>query len=206
VEVRAVDAAGNVGVIRPVTFGIDGVAPVSNATVDSAARTVAVRAADSGVGVDRVEIRIGTADWQKYAAPVVVGDAETAVRFRAVDRLGNVEEPGTVVVPAKQAQLKPTTTTVSPSSPRVKQGTVVPLTVKVGSTSGGPKPTGEIRILESSVPLASATLTNGTATVSLDTSGLSVGDHTLVVRYLGDGGHRPSQTSLVLHITKPTRK
>ncbi|MER5264177.1 alpha-L-arabinofuranosidase C-terminal domain-containing protein [Actinosynnema sp. NPDC002837] len=204
VEVRAVDAAGNVGAVRPVTFGIDGVAPVSNATVDAAARTVTVRAADSGVGVDRIETRIGTADWQPYTAPVVVGDAETAVLFRAVDRLGNVEEPGTVVVPAKQAQLKSTTTTVTPSKPKAERGAVIPLTVKVG-TSGGTTPSGEIRILESSVPLASATLTNGTATVSLDTSGLSVGDHTLVVRYAGDGGHSPSQTSVVVRITKPRR-
>jgi hypothetical protein len=204
VEVRAVDAAGNVGVVRPVTFGIDSAAPVSNATVDGASRTVAVRAADSGVGVDRIETRIGTADWQPYTAPVVVGDAETAVQFRAVDRLGNVEQPGTVVVPAKQAQLKSTTTTVSPSKPRVEQGVVLPLTVKVG-TSGGTTPTGEVRVLGVSGPLASATLTNGTATVSLDTSGLTVGEHTLVVRYLGDGGHSPSQTSLVLRITKPRR-
>jgi hypothetical protein len=205
VEVRAVDAAGNVGAVRPVTFGIDGVAPVSNATVDSAARTVAVRAADSGVGVDRIETKLGTADWRPYTAPVVVGDAETSVQFRAVDRLGNVEEPGTVVVPAKQAQLKSTTTTVTPSRPKAEKGAVIPLTVKVGSTSGGTTPSGEIRILESSVPLASATLTNGTATVSLDTSGLSVGDHTLVVRYVGDGGHSPSQTSVVVRITKPRR-
>ncbi len=205
VEVRAVDASGNVGVVRPVTFSIDSAAPVSNATVDGAARSVAVRAADSGVGVDRIETKVGTADWQRYTAPVVVGDAETAVQFRAVDRLGNVEAPGTVVVPAKQAQLKSTTTTVTPSKPRVEQGTSLPLTVKVGSTSGGTTPTGEIRILESSVPLASATLTNGTATVSLDTSGLSVGDHTLVVRYAGDGGHSASQTSVVVRITKPRR-
>jgi hypothetical protein len=204
VEVRAVDAAGNVGAIRPVTFGIDNVAPVSNATVDSAARTVTVRAADSDVGVDRIETRLGTADWQPYTAPVVVGDAETAVQFRAVDRLGNVEEPGTVVVPAKQAQLKSTTTTVSPSRPKAEQGAVLPLTVKVG-TSGGTTPTGEVRLLGSSGPLASATLADGTARLSLDTGGLSVGEHTLVVRYVGDGGHSPSQTSVVVRITKPRR-
>lgn len=204
VEVRAVDAAGNVGAVRPVTFGIDGVAPVSNAAVDSAARTVAVRAADSGVGVDRIETRLGTADWRPYTAPVVVGDAETTVQFRAVDRLGNVEQPGTVVVPAKQAQLKSTTTTVTPSKPKAEQGAVLPLTVKVG-TSGGTTPTGEVRVLGTSGPLTSATLASGTAAVSLDTSALSVGEHTLVVRYLGDGKHNPSQTSLVVRITKPRR-
>ncbi|WP_165986067.1 alpha-L-arabinofuranosidase C-terminal domain-containing protein [Streptomyces sp. YIM 98790] len=207
VEVRAVDAAGNTGDIRPVTFGIDSAAPVSNATVDTDARTVEVRAADSGVGVGRIETRTGEAgDWRTYTEPVVVGDAETAVQFRAVDRLGNTEQPGTVVVPARQAQPAPTTTTVSPAKPKAEQGAEVPLTVRVGSTADGAPPTGEVRVLASGEPVASGTLTDGTATVSLDTTGLSPGKHTLVVRYLGDGSHSPSQTSLVLRVTKPKKK
>ncbi|SFD71902.1 alpha-L-arabinofuranosidase C-terminal domain-containing protein [Streptomyces aidingensis] len=206
VEVRAVDAAGNTGELRPVGFGIDSAAPVSNATVDAEARTVTVRAADSGSGVERIETRTGTSgDWQPYTGPVVVGDAETTVQFRAVDRLGNAEQPGTVVVPAHRAELTGTMTTVWPGKVKAERGEAVELTVRVMGADGGPAPTGEVRVLEGGEPLASGMLTDGTATVSLDTTVLTRGTYRLVVRYLGDGDHKPSQTSLKLRVTKPKK-
>lgn len=58
VAVRAVDAAGNVGEVRPVVVAIDAKAPVSHAVFDSTARSVALSAVDSGAGVARTEYRI----------------------------------------------------------------------------------------------------------------------------------------------------
>jgi len=207
VQVRAVDAAGNVGEIRPVTFGIDTQPPVSNATVDATARTVTVRASDNGqVGVAWIETRIGdSGEWQPYTAPVTVGDAETTVQFRAVDKLGNAEDPGTATVPAKQAPiLVGTTTTASAPSTRVKRGTIVPVTVRVTSASGD-QPTGTVRLSET-VVLTSGQLSSGQVTLSLNTSGLAEGKHTVVVQYLGDSTHKASQTTLTVTVTKGSGK
>ena len=70
VRVRAIDRAGNVGEVRPLSVGIDAAAPVTRATFDSAARTVTLTAADAGSGVATVEYRLGAGQWTTYAAPV----------------------------------------------------------------------------------------------------------------------------------------
>ena len=204
VEVRAVDAAGNVGEVRPVAFGIDADPPVSNVTVDAKARTVEVRAADSGAGVATIETRVGQ-DWTPYSGPVTVGDAETTVWFRATDRLGNVEPAGSVVVPAKQSQLIPTKTTVVPSKLRkVPPGATLPLLVHVANaTRGGPVPAGPVTVTAGSRQLAAGTVRGGLALLWVSTKGLPPGEHTLVVRYAGDSKHSPSQTGVSLTIAKP---
>ncbi|MBL3668460.1 DUF1080 domain-containing protein [Streptomyces sp. M2CJ-2] len=54
--------------------------------------SVAVTATDVGSGVDRIEYAIGTdGAWQPYTAPVVVDQVGThTVRYRALDKAGNV--------------------------------------------------------------------------------------------------------------------
>jgi len=202
VQVRAVDAAGNVGEVRPVTFGIDTEPPVSNATVDATARTVTLRASDNGqVGVDRIETRIGAAgEWQLYTAPVIVGDAETVVQFRAVDRLGNTESAGSVTVPARQVTAVSTTTAAQPSATRVKQGT--PISVAVTVTSAGGQPSGTVQVTEGTTVLVGGQLTGGAVTLTVPTGSLFAGKHTLVVRYLGSTGFKASQTSFTVTVGK----
>jgi len=202
VQVRAVDAAGNVGELRPVTFGIDTAAPVSNATVDATARTVTVRASDNGqVGVDRIETRIGTSgEWELYTAPVTVGDTETVVQFRAVDKLGNLELPGSVTVPAKVVVAVSTTTSAQPSTTKVTQGTPFTVAVTVASASG--EPTGTVQVAVGASVLASGQLSGGAVTVTVPTAALAIGKHTLVVRYLGATGFKGSQASFTVTVSK----
>lgn len=200
VEVRAVDEAGNVGEVRPVEFGIDAQAPVSNATVDSAARTVTVRSADSGVGVALVETRTGSEAWTPYTGPVTVGDAETVVQFRAADRLGNVEAAGSVTVPAATAPQPAVATRTSATAPkRVVKGNALPVSVTVTGAPG--TPTGTVQVSEAGVVLATASLSGGTATVQVPTAQLGATKHTLVVRYLGSQTHKASQTSVAVTVT-----
>ena len=97
---RAVDAQGNIGEVRPVVVGIDAEAPVTAADLDAGARTVTLTAADSGSGVASTEYRLGDGAWTTYDEPVAVGDDATTVAFRSTDELGNVEEAGTLAVPA----------------------------------------------------------------------------------------------------------
>ncbi len=60
VRARATDASGNVSPAQTLDLKIDTAAPISKASVDTAARTVALTAADETSGVARVESRIGT--------------------------------------------------------------------------------------------------------------------------------------------------
>ncbi|MEW1602786.1 family 16 glycoside hydrolase [Streptomyces sp. NPDC093808] len=60
--------------------------------------SVTLEATDEGSGVDRIEYALGDDDaWQPYTAPVVVDQVGThTVRYRALDRAGNVSEEKSV--------------------------------------------------------------------------------------------------------------
>jgi hypothetical protein len=58
----------------------------------TAAPSVTISATDTGSGVETIEYRIGTEAWQPYTGPIVVGEGETLVGARAVDREGNESE------------------------------------------------------------------------------------------------------------------
>ncbi|MFE4051148.1 OmpL47-type beta-barrel domain-containing protein [Streptomyces sp. YIM B13518] len=77
--------------------------------------SVTVRAADSGSGVDRIEYAIGAdGAWQPYTAPVVVDRVGAhTVRYRALDKAGNVSAEQsvtfTVVAPPTDDSTPPET-------------------------------------------------------------------------------------------------
>ncbi|MFD8254807.1 OmpL47-type beta-barrel domain-containing protein [Streptomyces werraensis] len=60
--------------------------------------SVTLEATDEGSGVDRIEYALGDDDaWQPYTAPVVVDQVGShTVRYRALDRAGNVSEEESV--------------------------------------------------------------------------------------------------------------
>ncbi|MFD0214422.1 OmpL47-type beta-barrel domain-containing protein [Streptomyces hirsutus] len=72
------------------TAEVTGTQNTDGAYVGSA--SVAVEATDEGSGVDRIEYAIGAdGAWQPYTAPVVVDQVGThTVRYRALDKAGNV--------------------------------------------------------------------------------------------------------------------
>jgi alpha-L-arabinofuranosidase/regulation of enolase protein 1 (concanavalin A-like superfamily) len=202
VEVRAVDAAGNVGEVRPVVVGIDAVAPVTRGTFDAASRTVTLAAADSGSGVERVEYRLGGGDWTTYSQPVPVGTAATTVDFRAVDRLGRVEQPGRLEVPAAGAQVAESLTAAVVAESPVRLGRSIRVDVTV-STEGA-TPTGAVTLVDASGTLATASLVEGRATLAVPSARLGVGSHTLTVRYGGDGSRAASEDSVGVVVTRAT--
>lgn len=202
VEVRAVDAAGNVGEVRPLVVGIDAAAPVTRSTFDAVSRTVTLTAADSGSGVERVEYRLGDGDWTTYTDPVLIGAAATTLDHRAVDRLGRVEEPGRLEVPAAGAQLAESLTAAVVAESPVRLGRSVRVDVSV-STQGA-TPTGAVTLVDASGTLATATLVEGRATLAIPSARLGVGSHTLAVRYGGDGSRAASEDSVGVVVTRAT--
>ncbi len=200
VRVRAIDAAGNVGEVRPLVVGIDATAPVTRATFDSTARTVTLTAADAGSGVDKVEYRLAGGQWTTYASPVPVGSAATTVDFRAVDRLGRVEQPGTLDVPAAGAQQAPSTTAAVSGAEPVRLGQ--PVKVDVSVTSQGATPTGTVTLSDAGRTLSTGTLADGRAVLEVASAELGVGSHTLTVRYAGDAARAASQDTVTVVVAK----
>ncbi|MFC7359116.1 alpha-L-arabinofuranosidase C-terminal domain-containing protein [Nocardioides astragali] len=200
VRVRAVDAAGNVGEVRPLTVAVDASAPVSQAAFDAATRTVTLTAADAGAGVERVEYRLAGGAWTTYADPVRLGAAATTVDHRAVDRLGRVEQPGTLNVPAAGTQLAPTVTAAVPAQDPVRLGSPVRFNVSVSGQ--GSQPTGTVTLVDGADALATATLVDGRAVLAVPAAKLGVGTHTLSVSYAGDAANAASQDTVTVVVDK----
>jgi uncharacterized protein YhjY with autotransporter beta-barrel domain len=87
------------------------------------------------------------------------------------------------------------TIAVKSSSTAPSFGTSITLTATV---TGGFSPTGTVKFLDGSTPLANVTLSGGRATFS--TAALSVGAHSITVAYSGDGNNQPA-TSSALTVT-----
>ena len=181
-------------------MGIDAAAPVSQATFDAAARTVTLTAADAGSGVERIEFRVGDGAWTTYAAPVQVGDGATTLEHRAVDRLGRVEDPGTLAVPARGQQLAASATAAVTSDEPVGLGGTV--TVDVAVTSQGATPTGTVTLSDAGGALVTGTLTDGRVAVDVAAIRLGVGSHQLTARYSGDAARAASQDTVTVVVAK----
>ncbi|MEU5042904.1 OmpL47-type beta-barrel domain-containing protein [Streptomyces griseorubiginosus] len=107
--------------------------------------SVAVTATDEagGSGVDRIEYAIGdTGAWQPYTAPVVVDQVgDHTVRYRAVDRAGNVsaeQSAAFTVVPPPSDDTVPPDTSATVSGEKNPDGTYIDMaTVTVSASDTG---------------------------------------------------------------------
>lgn len=200
VRVRAIDAAGNVGAIRPVEVGIDTTAPVTRAEWDGAARTVTLVGADSGSGLATVEYRLDGGPWTAYAGPVAVDADAATLEHRGTDALGNTELPGALRLPAAQPgpALAVTTTVGATRAAPVEVGGTITVRTRVA----GGAPTGTVRLLSGSTTLATAALVNGRATLTVPAAGLGVGSHALSVAYGGDAQHAASADAVSVQVTR----
>ncbi|TWD23914.1 Ig-like protein group 3 [Streptomyces sp. T12] len=110
--------------------GEDTTAPEATADVTGArndqgqyvgSASVTLAATDEGSGVDRIEYALGDDDaWQPYTAPVVVDQVGThTVRYRALDKAGNVSEEQSV---AFTVVAPPTDDTTAPETSATVDG------------------------------------------------------------------------------------
>lgn len=204
VRARATDGAGNVSDVTSTVVKVDTAAPVSNATVDAKARTVALRAADDTSGVGRIQYRVGTSgSWLAYSKPVGVGSTASTVQYRAVDTAGNVEAFNAATVPAAGVVLKGTSTAAVVSSSSVTYGKAAKVTVKV--TGSGGRPTGTVRVTDGTSLVGSGKLSSGKVTVTLSKN-LKVGTHTLTVTYAGDKVFKASTDTVKLKVIKASSR
>lgn len=140
-QLRAVDAAGNVSAVVERAFKIDRVVPSASAVVDTAARKVTLSGADAepGSGVAGLEYRVDGAEaWtpaEGAGAEVTVGAGAATVEYRAVDAAGNVSAAQSALVPAA-AVAKATVTLTSAAQPSAEGWYAKDVTVTVAAPSG----------------------------------------------------------------------
>jgi len=190
--------------IESLSFKIDSDAPVSSATVDEEARTVTLRGADAESGLDHVEYSDDNGEtWTTYEGAIEVGDDLVEIRFRAVDKAGNVENANLATVPAAGVELA-TSATAALGAATTAYGSPYSVTVRV--TGAGGVPTGTVDIVSDQVAVGTATLVNGRATVALTPLTVLPGDATLTVRYSGDEVFAASTDTVDVTVTKATSK
>lgn len=132
VRARATDSGGTTTAVRR-TYRVDSVPPAS---VVEAGKVVRLTATDATSGVDRIEWRRGTGDWQVYSAPLT--DLSGALYHRAIDVAGNVEAAHVVTLaptpPGTSAKAATRTSLVLPR--RITVGTHFVVRAKVRTTAG----------------------------------------------------------------------
>jgi hypothetical protein len=89
------------------------------------------------------------------------------------------------------ASSRTTTTTLTSSAPNASLGSSVTFSAMVKSSAGAP--TGAVTLGDGGTMIGTASLTNGTA--SFVNSSLSLGLHSIVATYNGDGTHEPSASA-----------
>jgi hypothetical protein len=94
--------------------------------------------------------------------------------------------------------LYPTATTLVSNPNPSNRGQSVTFTITV--TSGGPVPTGKVRISDGSVALKSVTLNNGVATYT--TSKLPLGTDPMTAKYTGDSSHAKSVSQVLNQVVQ----
>lgn len=203
--VRAVDKAGNVGEVRPLTVGVDAAAPVTKAALDTEARTVTLTAADTGAGIgeDGTEYRLDAGPWTSYDGPVGLDAQAHVVEYRSTDVFGNAEDAGRLEVPGVGAVPASTTAAVATAT-TVRLGSPVSVRVTVGGA--GQTPTGSVVLRKGSTVLASADLASGRATLKVGSARLGTGSHTLTVDYAGDATHGASSDTVAVKVVKASSR
>ena|GEM_PF-4754358 len=112
---RSVDKGGHVEAARTLTVKVDATAPRTTSTAgspDNGGVPVTFSATDETSGVERIEYSLDGGTWTPYTETVnVTGEGDHALRYRATDRAGNVEEIRTRTVTVPTAPAIPLTVT-----------------------------------------------------------------------------------------------
>lgn len=119
-------APGEDPVSDEVSFRIDALAPVSEASVDvsTSPRTLTVTGSDATSGLDRLEYRIGEGEWLEFEGAVELSDEAQTVWHRAVDVAGNASAPLSILVPeaSEETPVLDLTVVFAPEAPTGANG------------------------------------------------------------------------------------
>lgn len=158
---------------------------------------VKVALGDQDLGTFPVDNTIGTATFDEYGkADVTVELPDGTPAGEAVLTVTGVTTGTSVPVTVTVADLTPTS--VESSAGSLTYGTDGTVDVTVTPSTA----TGTVTVSNGLSTVGSATLTDGSAAVSIPGTALEPGSYTLTVRYSGDSAHQPSSGSLSLTVEK----
>jgi hypothetical protein len=179
VSFRSTDVDGNLEEARSASLRLDRVAPATTADMTAArpGMKVTLTATDATSGVAATEYRVGDGAWAAYAGPVTLDEHGThTLAFRSTDQAGIVEEVQTVSVTVDATG--PDVVVTGLSDGAVYGHSELPLLGWSAVPTGDPVESVTARLDGVAVPAG-----------ELDLSRLSLGEHTLVVTALDDGGN-----------------
>ena len=104
--------------------------------------------------------------------------------------------PRPVIVGLSEPTAEPVATSVSATGGPVTFGTDWTAQVTVNPSTA----TGTVQVLNGNTSLGTATLSSGSADITISGTALQPGDHTLNVRYLGDAEHAPSASTFTVTV------
>ena len=183
-------------------------APDQSATYGSAGSLTAtvsgVNNPDGDVTFSEGATTLGTADVQSdgtatLALPEVTLDAGThtiTASFGHSTALNDSTTTFTLTVGKAD-----TTVLADDASGDIGSTVLLPVIVTSSATA---KPDGTVTVLDGANVVGSGALSGGQVTVSVDTTGLSVGDHTLTVSYGGADNFKSSTKDITLTLSKAT--
>jgi len=129
---------------------------------------------------------------------------DQATGWGSVDAANLVNDWALVTPAPVTGGVDPSVTNIAGSATTATVGTTIMFTVTVASGTNASTgiPTGTAQVTVDSIPVGSAiTLTTGTGTYSLDTTGLSIGSHVVQATYSGDSTFAGSKGAFAITIT-----
>jgi 5'-nucleotidase len=193
VSVTVVKASSSVsGTAADITWGQAGSVSV---TVTPAAATGTVELFDGATKLGEGTLSNGTSTIAVAAQALSVGGHSLTLTYLGDGQYKASE--ATVSVTVVKAP-----TTVTGSDAMIQWSKAGSVTVSVAPAAA----TGSVELYDGATKLGAATLSGGSASITLPAKSLDVGSHALTVKYLGSATHAASQGTVTVTITKSKPK
>jgi 2',3'-cyclic-nucleotide 2'-phosphodiesterase (5'-nucleotidase family) len=180
------------GTADPIVYGTDGAVAV---TMTPSTATGTVQLLDGTTVLGTGTLTAGKVSITVDGTALDVGSHTLTLKY--LGDTGFDPSAGSVAVTVVQAPTKVTST----SSPIVYgQAGAIAVTV----TSSGGTPTGKVDLLDGDTVVGTGTLADGTASISVSGTSLTVGSHDLTLKYLGATAFAPSSGTIAVAVTQAT--
>ncbi|HEY0641928.1 MAG TPA: ExeM/NucH family extracellular endonuclease, partial [Nocardioides sp.] len=189
VSVTVVKASSSVsGTAADITWGQAGSVSV---TVTPAAAGGKVELYDGATKLGEGTLSNGTSSIAIAAKALAVGDHTLTVKYLGD---GNyTSSDSTVAVKVVKAS-----SSVSGTAADITWGDAGSVSVTVNPAAAG----GKVELYDGATKLGEGTLSNGTSSIAIAAQALTVGDHTLTLKYLGDGQYKASEGTVSVTVVK----
>jgi 2',3'-cyclic-nucleotide 2'-phosphodiesterase (5'-nucleotidase family) len=180
------------GTADPIVYGTDGAVAV---TMTPSTATGTVQLLDGTTVLGTGTLTAGKVSITVDGTALDVGSHTLTLKY--LGDTGFEASAGSVAVTVVQAP-----TTVTGTSSPITYGQAGAVAVTVTSSSG--TPTGKVDLVDGDTVVGTGTLADGTASISVSGTSLTVGSHDLTLKYLGATAFAPSSGTIAVAVTQAT--